>query len=277
MVDSVEVKRSKTILLLLLGLYSPRALFAQKQTGGAEIIAYPIEKTRSGELRKASKVDAKQVCRKYEGRYIGYYGKLYKVEGCKRRKVASQKLRLKIMKSNSANIQSVTGEVIRALELGGDMTGHLNSKRSCRQLDEQYMTVDYIEIYFAQNCRLYRIPDWQTFKTRRKKYRQNTNPILEVSLAELMQFGTPLTMSSELDRRQHNLGIIEEQVEVISIGQACKGLNNKYASFHGLLYKVENCRKRQIDPAAESRRLRGKLNPVELSSEQWISIPDKKQ
>ena len=96
MVDSVEVKRSKTILLLLLGLYSPRALFAQKQTGGAEIIAYPIEKTRSGELRKASKVDAKQVCRKYEGRYIGYYGKLYKVEGCKRRKVASQKLRFKI-------------------------------------------------------------------------------------------------------------------------------------------------------------------------------------
>jgi hypothetical protein len=66
-------------------------------------------------------------------------------------------------------------------------------------------------------------------------------------------------------------------VDIIPVDEACKGVDGKIVTFYSRMYKIEKCRKREID--AESFTMHRKLGDVkliELKPEQWISMPDGK-
>ena len=63
-------------------------------------------------------------------------------------------------------------------------------------------------------------------------------------------------------------------VDIIPVDEACKGVDGKIVTFYSRMYKIEKCRKREID--AESFTMHRKLGDVkliELKPEQWISMP----
>ncbi|MEI6398419.1 MAG: hypothetical protein WCO71_06595 [Pseudomonadota bacterium] len=66
-------------------------------------------------------------------------------------------------------------------------------------------------------------------------------------------------------------------MDIIPIDEACKGVDGKIVTFYSRMYKIEKCRKREID--AESFTMHGGAGSsklTELKPEQWISMPDGK-
>ena len=69
--------------------------------------------------------------------------------------------------------------------------------------------------------------------------------------------------------------IKNDRTDVIPIKQACKGLNGSFVSYVDKIYKIENCRKREIDPEYFVSKYKN-IKLKEISSNQWVSLPDGK-
>ncbi len=231
----------------------------------------PPEKKFTAKQKKAE-------CRKYNGNYVSYYSRLFWVEDCKLREVVKKDLVRRISETYQRKISEINADTLIMLKSGSEIVrlpGKSVSRinRKCSQLEKQYVTVDLVELYFISGCRARLFPDWETYVEHRKKRKQLDKPLLELGQAEMDGVKKGRPYPSILDVEFEKLYDGGRSVELIPLSEACKGLNGKYVSYYSRIYKIEKCRKREID-AASFLKSNKRLKLSELSGDQWFSLPD---
>lgn len=235
----------------------------------------PVVKTRFDDKKLLLRL-RKKYCKKYNNKMIAYYGLIYSVDKCKKRLIEDDNLLFQITKKKIP-IYPVEAEVIASL-LEGEIKHSLSNKppRTCRQLNSSYITFSDVDVYWVQSCAKRRFPNWDSFVEHRSKTPQRRKlSIASLRWKEFIAIKDGKEMPSAVDNSPTKSIAYEEEVDVIPLGEACKGVNGKIVSYYSKLYKIDNCRKRYLDPQrylAENRNKRHRF--IELSSEQWISLPD---
>lgn len=208
-----------------------------------------------------------KLCKKYNAKYIAYYGEVFKVEKCKRVPVASD--RITKLTGKGIKVYPVQGEVVNSIPVVEKNQHAKKSIRNCRVFNNSYITIDNDTIYLVKNCRKMRFPDWASFNTHRFKRGIKAISIKKVSWEELQSLKDGSDFESVLD--SEDLLSLGEKVDTIPINEACKGLEGRFVYYYSRVYKIYKCHKRPVDPQEFSRKV--KLKPKELSSEQWLSLP----
>ena len=209
-----------------------------------------------------------KTCRTYEGKFVSYYSRVYKVEGCKRRELVG--IKLEEIGRKKVRIVPVENDVIAQLSSGKDLESKKVS-RDCRKLNGRYFISPGDSMYVMEACKLREFADFETYENHAKKNRRK-RPILELSSDEFAVYQKGDVIPSILDEDYSRDRVVETEVDVIPLSEACRGLNGNYVAYFSRVYKIENCRKREVlDHSKLSKR-----RFLELRSEQWISIPDGK-
>ena len=219
------------------------------------------------DLVKYSTNQKKKTCRKYENKYISYYDKIYYVKGCKRTQVDQP--------SSTTNIIRIDGSEFSQIPL--ELSKGKNVKKSnCKELNNRYVTEGYVYVYYVENCRLNMFPDWATYQAHLKLKGKKSENLVELDLLKYPDLKEGETYLSVVDQDRTIIEHIRnDRTDVIPLKKACKGLEGKFVSYVDKIYKIEKCRKREIDPEQFiSKHQNVKLK--ELSSNQWVSIPDGK-
>ena len=84
-----------------------------------EVVKRPVDEAYEEgwtKIRQFSKKEVSAACKKYEGKFIGYYDELYKVENCKRREVTRGKKLMK--KQGNLKVHIVEPAIIAKLPQG---------------------------------------------------------------------------------------------------------------------------------------------------------------
>lgn len=227
-------------------------------------------------MKTFTQAQKKAECAKYENRYISYYDQIFKVEGCKRREVRDGELLARLIKGRS--ITSVSSDTVIMLEEGKVYTASdVYPTRSCAQLNHRYVTHGSNEIFYVEDCKRLSFPDWDTYETHREKH-DKKSPVLELTAKEFNSLKAGKVFPSVLDNVFKGLLEGSAGVDVIPVDEACRGVNEKFVSYYSRLYRIERCRKREItNPEAFMRKSENnRMKFIELSSEQWLSLPDGK-
>ncbi len=271
------MERIKKYICLTLFLSGAFLYSQQNESGAVPPTPSEIPSSRFVEPEQTpqifSPVEIKAVCNKWEGKVIGSYSELFIVEKCKRRKIESQDFILDLHQKK-IKIHEVENDVIAKLPEGDVLETRNMVKRSCSQLEGSYITYSYVDVYYIEKCKKRLIPDYETFDAHKKKMKKEKNPLIGLSVEEFFNLveGEPVTsITDEEFKKELKYGL---SVDVIPIDEACRGVNNQYVSYYSKIYKIEKCKKREIDAeeATFKKILSNKL--IELTSEQWISLPD---
>ncbi len=229
-------------------------------------------------LRPITAAERKNACARFDGKYISYYSEIYHVEKCKRRLVQDPSTLTQIMRG-SFQVTEVESDIIAALSAGELIADQgAKKRRGCKQLEGKFVTFSYVDIYFIQKCKKRAFPDWETFIAWQKKMGRKSGigaEVIPLSEAEfdLLQIGPEIPSAVDLEFiRQYDRSKV---VDIIPIDEACRGLEGKTVSFYSKLYKIEKCRKRELDPELATLK-NPSLNPKVLTAEQWNSLPDGK-
>ena len=219
-------------------------------------------------------------CAKYQNSYVSYYGSVFKVEKCKLRALESHEKILEINRKQQ-KITEVPGSVIAQLEKGKPITTEstdIKKARTCKQLEGKYVTFSYTDVYYVEKCKKRAFPDWTSFVEHRKHHKRNADFVLALTWYEFGKLKIGRTMSSAIDKEFRKNSFDNNEVDVIPLKEACAGLNGKDVSYVDEIFRIENCRKRPYDVQKFLIKNRGRnLNKMtELSSEQWLSIPEGK-
>jgi hypothetical protein len=244
-----------------------------KEKPNGEVEWEPPAPKRFGSKERASE------CKKWEGKLISYYEEIYKVEKCKRRLITNSDLLRDLTRKQK--VHQVKNETIAMLDEGRPIEDpesrfdKLNPKALCKQLEGKYATVGGDDIYLIEKCKRRLFPDWETFSEHRKKSRQQV--IQELSQKEMESIAEGREVPSIMPEAFKKLLSSGRETDVIPLDEACKGVNNKYVSYYSKIYKIENCRKREVNPEyfLKNQSLTKRSLP-ELSSEQWLSLLDGK-
>lgn len=216
----------------------------------------------------------KEECKKYEGKLISFYQDLFKVENCKRRQITDETLVAKYLSSDS-QVYSVGNETIIMLELGSPLATTTSGRLKCSDIEGGYVTTGGDSLYFVEKCKLRKFKDWESFSSHRASSKLTRRPIVELSIEDKKRFSVSSDMPSVFNSDEMDLS--EQDIDIIPLDEACRGLNGKMVSFYSRLYLIENCRKKEIlDPDFGSRRKDFAKPVTELSSEQWLSLPEGK-
>lgn len=208
------------------------------------------------------------VCRKYEGAHISYYGQIFRVKSCKRHAVTDQK-KIRDLAGRGVNFIVVGNDVIRGIPLADkESFVSIDRKKLCRSVRGKYISYSFVDIYYIEGCTKRLFPNWASYQEHRRSRRGGVSgAIVSLNWQEFTAIKAgkdmPATSSSSLPP--------DSGVDVIPIGEACKGLENKYVSYYSKIYHIKNCHKKLIPYhlAREKRIFK------ELTSEQWLSLPDK--
>lgn len=253
----------------------------QEKTGAAQdevndtIIKVP--RPQPAKPRPVTSAEKKAACAKYEGRYISYYSEIYRVEKCKRRQVLDPATLQRLM-LGAANVVEVEVTVIAALTPGPPVVEAAKARRTCRQLEGRFVSFSYTDVYLVQKCHRRMFPDWETFiafKKRKTAKAAQSGDILALTEDEFYGLPQGPDMPSTIDIEFLKQYDRTKPVDVIPIDEACRGVEGKIVSFYSKLYKIEKCRKREMNPELATLR-NPSLKPRELTPEQWISLPDGK-
>lgn len=214
-------------------------------------------------------------CSKYEGRYIAFYSEVYKVQGCQRHHVVSSDAVYQLMRGG-AQIREVPAVAIAAIPEGRPIGESLSASgpRPCSAFLSKYITYSNVDVYFVdQKCVRHLLPDWETYLSHRKKRGQTMfSDLLVVSDEEFERFKIGPDFPSITIEEYAKLPIIEKNIDVIPVDEACHGVEGKIVAFYSRLYRVEHCRKRELDSEAFMWQ-KPDTKVVELTPEQWISLP----
>ena len=219
--------------------------------------------------------EIRQQSAKYEGRFIAYYSDVYKVEKCKRRPVIANETVFKLMRSG-AQIAEVPALAIAAIPEGSsiDLGTAESTARPCSSFQGQYVTYSHSDVYYVEKCSRMLIPDYETYVVHRKlKGHNQSSEIMAINWAEFSALKVGKEIESILVKEYAKLLEMGPPVDVIPIDEACAGLNGKMVSFYSRMYRIEKCRKREVDPELYLRK-HANVATLELKPEQWISIPD---
>lgn len=213
------------------------------------------------------------LCRKYEGAYISYYEHIFLVKGCKRYAVTAQQ-EIYNLTRRGVVFQQVDAAVIRGMPLAGKRGSESRMKRKaqqqlCRSLQGKYITHSFVDIYYVDNCSKRLFPNWEAYQEHRRQHgAKRDDAITTVSWQEFTAIKTGKDMPHVPREAMPTLS----DVDVIPIDQACEGLEGKYVSYYSKVYRIKNCH-RQLIPAATVRK-GGLQIERELTSEQWLSLPE---
>jgi hypothetical protein len=228
-------------------------------------------------IKHFSQVEIQRYCKQYEGHMVAFYDDIYKVEHCSLRKILDNKTVYNMQRAGHT-VQDVSSDVIAALHEGEALDEATTAKyaRSCKQLDKHYVTFSSVDVYYVEHCTKRLFPDWTTYIKHRERHSDKNGEILSLSFWEFdrLRSGTPIP--SIVDDLFARLLTGSAEVEVIPVDEACVGIDGKVVAFYSHVYKVERCHKRDIDePDRYLKRLGiDKVKVVEMSAEQWLSLPD---
>ena len=226
--------------------------------------------------KQFSVAEVQKVCAKYRGSLLSVFGEIYKVQNCTRHQIHDQEEIFKFARQGMKTLE-VDSKDVAALPIG-DSWESVNSKmRSCSFFNKKYITFSYTDIYFVENCVRKLIPDYETLLEHRKKQGVKSSEVLALNAREFYQIRQGRDITSVIDREFSKLLEGSAGVDIIPIDEACKGVEGKIVTFYSRMYKIEKCRKREIN--AEQFTMRRKnvdLKLIELRPEQWVSMPDGK-
>ena len=216
-------------------------------------------------------------CAKYEGKYISSYDNLFWVQRCRRRPVTNGDLIRKITLTHT--VYPVNNDTIIMLAEGVPLETltekELSGAALCKRLEGEYITIPGGDIYLVEGCKRRMFPDWETFVDHQKKTKRMV--ITEISSGEMDSLKLGKEIPSIMPGVFKKLLSGSAQVDVIPLNEACRGVNGKLVFYYSHIYKIENCRKREIN-AEEYMKLHkyDRFKLPELTSEQWLSLPDGK-
>lgn len=273
------------IALIILWSDAPR-LHAAAPTGSgedapAERLGILPNDDEPIEPKEFSARDKKLECRKYNNKYISYAGNVYLVENCKTREIQTSDMIFELNRKQTKFIE-VDAQTVATLDSGEPVTGirpMSTKKRSCKELTSKYVTYSYSDVFYVEGCKRLPFPDWETYIEHRKKHGHTRSEIDALTYEEFQSLPPGKEVPSILQSEFAKLLVGKKGIEVIPVDEACRGVNGQYASFHSKFYKVEKCHKREIDPELFSMHqglASRKLKVVELTAEQWLSLPDGK-
>lgn len=263
-------------------LVAPAPTFAQEVSEGAasNTVVLPSLEDPDGfaPVQNYSAAEKKATCKEYNNKYLSYYDKVYLVENCKLREVQSHDviLELNLVKRK---IHVVENSVIAQLDLGApilESTGKQAQIRPCKLLEKKYVTFAYTDVYYVEGCSKRPFPDWASFIEHRKKLGRIKEGVVALTWAEFNSLNVGTTMDSIVEVEFAKLLSGDAQVDVLPIDEACSGINKRDVAYLDKIYRIESCRKREYDAAKYLRSKNGNVNLKELTSEQWLSIPDGK-
>ena len=227
---------------------------------------------------KHSRAEVKKTCRLYNGQYISYYGQVFEVRSCVRHEIVGSDNIMVLTADPKNRIQRVSAAVIAKIPLGipnADLAASAPI-RSCKRLEGRFTLDKANNIYLIKGCKLLLFPDYETFQEYRQVNNSFGQPLIEISDKEWKFLGLGKVQESILPKSYRDLVQMGKTVDVIPVDEACKGLNGRFATYYSLLYKIQSCKKRQVNNVPEFlAAVNGQgLKFTELTSDQWISLPN---
>lgn len=219
--------------------------------------------------------EVREQCNRFEGRFVSFYGEIYKIEKCKRRPVHANETVFQLQR-NGIQIVEVKPVTIAALPEGDslDLGAAESRPRPCSTFHNHYITHSMADVFWVVKCTKQLIPDYETYVMHRKTTGKNApQEVLSVSWTEFSALKNGADVPSVIPKEFAKVLDMAPPVDVIPIDEACAGLNGKIVSFYSRLYRIEKCRKREMDPEALGKKA-PELAVQELKPEQWISLPD---
>lgn len=228
-----------------------------------------------------------QTCKKFRSTYIGYGDSIYKVEGCTLREIDPDSS--EFWKATRGRIKVVENEVFANLwESSEAQKAEKNEKKTlenhvfkldeaCRNLNKKvvkYTDLDY-DYYFVEKCAARLIPDDETLRSLLPSTGNLNNHMITISPERFSALNKGEDLPSVMDALYRELYKDSSSVpEIISIKEACLGLNGKDVTYVEKIYRIENCKKRPYNASKFLRESKNKSKKYkELSSTQWISLP----
>ncbi len=243
--------------------------------GDGEVILRPAqsESEAGWALEKQfTNAERQQTCKKYEGQYISYYSRIYRVENCKRRELVEVDRIISLSQLGKV-IQEVPSDVIAQLDAGKPVM-KAQAHRGCNEFEGEYVTFNYVDVYLVESCRKRLFPDWATVEAHQKGRKRFGLPVMEMTPDEFYKMRAGKPMPSILDKEFAALLKGDASVDIIPALEACSGLAGRTVSFYSRLYRIENCRKREYNTEELMRLVKGRLEYTELTAQQWLSIPN---
>jgi hypothetical protein len=214
-----------------------------------------------------SKEEIASICKKYRDQLISYYNEIYMIEDCQRRPLLSNRSVYRRL-SKGEKITQVSGDVIAALPEGAplDVKTDQENARTCRQLNGRYVSYSNVDIYFIEKCKKRKFPDWNSYLKHRELRGNTKGEILSLSWLEFTRLADGKDYQSVMDDLFAEQYDDDLDSDILPIDEACVGLNGK----------IEACHKTAIANPEEflwKKRLTAR-KIVELSTSQWLSLPD---
>lgn len=239
--------------------------------------AYPAGKPSTpakpkAQSKKQSKVATmaarKKACRSYNNKLVGYYGNVYHIKNCKRTPVAKGDVTAKIRRYGS--VRTIEADVVKLIPLA---KVKVKTRLSCKEAEGRVFLTLSGKVFQVAGCRRYTFPDWETFLEYRRKGRVSNRAFVEVEDHLAQTLPEARVYSSVLDTDSNSFLRDNEEYDIIPAKRACKGLEGRYVTYYSQIYKIERCKRRPVLIASD--RI-AKLDVKELSSSQWLSIPEGK-
>lgn len=226
--------------------------------------------------KEFSQIETQKACAKYKNKLISVYGEIYKLQNCVRHPVHEQEEIFKMTKQGTPVIE-VEATDVAAIPVGKSWDLVTTKDRPCSAFNKKYITFSYTDIYYVENCVRRLIPDYETLIAHRQERGQKNGEVMALTAHEFWSMRQGRDISSIIDKDFAKLLDGSAGVDIIPVDDACKGVEGKIVTFYSRMYKIEKCRKREID--AESYTMHRKLGDIkliELKPEQWVSMPDGK-
>lgn len=223
-----------------------------------------------------SRAEIQAACAKYKGKLISVYGEVFKLQNCMRHLIQDQDEIFRLTRQGAAVVE-VESKDVAALPIGTPWDVMNAKERPCSTFNKKYITFSYTDIYYVENCVRRLVPDYETLMSHRRDHGQKNGEILALTAKEFYSMRQGRDITSIIDKDFAKLLDGSAGVDIIPVDEACKGVEGKIVTFYSRMYKIEKCRKREID--AESFTMHRKLGDsklVELRPEQWVSMPDGK-
>lgn len=224
-----------------------------------------------------TKREIERYCGKYAGQLIAYYGDVWQVQSCTRRVIHDSKT-LARMIAKGAKVQDVDGDVIAAIPEGVPLDADLarQSARTCKELNNKYVSYSSVDVYYIEKCRRRLLPDWATYIKHREQRGDERGEIFSLSWEEFAGLEEGQPIPSVVDDMFARLLSGDGGVDIIPIDEACAGVNGKVVTYYDKMYQIEKCRKREVmDPGKILQQYAFQRTKFpELTSQQWLSLPD---
>ena len=239
------------------------------------IIRKPKE-TEAPTAKEFSKAEIQKACAKFNGKFVSIAGEIWRVESCKRHQVHDPDAIFKFSRAN--RFVEVDARDVAAIPVAASWDDIEGAKqRPCATFNGKYVTYSYTDVYYVDKCVKRLIPDYETLLAHRKEHGIRGTEIIALTAPEFYHLKQSRDVSSVVDKEFAKLLDGSAGVDIIPIDEACKGVEGKLVTFYSRMYRIEKCRKRELDAEVYTMKRHGQnIRTVELRPEQWISMPDGK-